>query len=192
MIKDIAQVQSAPLTNLRLTHFMGLMTYTRDQWLAAFDADHPAPGKLPGQFGEFTGAYDVLNRAYQADKYSLDTERLKRADEDCDHTYMGVKKMVQAQQAFDFNQPVKEAADEMMVCIDKYGIDVQEDYLGENNKLQQLLEEISGSPALEAAAQTLGITGALAQLEEKVTLVRTLLTQRGMAKPTKGQMKAAS
>ena len=49
MIKDIAQVQSAPLTNLRLTHFMGLMTYTRDQWLAAFDADHPAPGKLPAQ-----------------------------------------------------------------------------------------------------------------------------------------------
>jgi len=75
MIKDIPQVLPAPISQLRLTHFMGLMTYTRDQWLAAFDADHPAPGKLPGQFGEFTGAYDVLNRAYQADKYSLTPTR---------------------------------------------------------------------------------------------------------------------
>lgn len=48
MIKDIPQVLPAPISQFRLTHFMGLMTYTRDQWLAAFDADHPAPGKLPG------------------------------------------------------------------------------------------------------------------------------------------------
>ena len=100
-------MQSAPIAQLRLTHFMGLMTYTKDQWTAFFTQEYPAPGKLPAQFGEFTAAYDVLNRAYQTDEYSQDTERLKRADEDCDHTYMGVKKMVQAQQAFDFNQPVK-------------------------------------------------------------------------------------
>ena len=48
------------------------------------------------------------------------------------------------------------------------------------------------SAALQMYAERLGITGVLAQLQEKVTLVRTLLTQRGMAKPTKGQMKAAS
>ena len=43
MIKDIPQVHSAPIAQLRLTHFMGLMTYTKDQWTAFFTQEYPAP-----------------------------------------------------------------------------------------------------------------------------------------------------
>lgn len=49
MIKDIPQVQQAPISQLKLTHFMGLMTYTKNQWTAFFTQDYPAQGKLPGQ-----------------------------------------------------------------------------------------------------------------------------------------------
>ena len=47
------------------------------------------------------------------------------------------------------------------------------------------------SAQLTADAETLGLTAALAQLAEKVALVRDLLTQRGLAQAPKGTMKAA-
>ena len=191
MLKDIPQVQSAPIAQLKQTHFVGLMTFTKDQYLGFFTQENPAPAKVAEQWAVFLPAYNVLNEAYQFDKYSLDTGKLKKADDDCDHLFMAVKKMTQAQKAFEFNLPVKEAAERMMVCIDKYDINVEEDYLGENNKLQQMLEEINNSPSLTADAQTLGLTPALGQLSTSVTLMRTLLTQRGMAAPSKGAMKAA-
>ena len=191
MLQDIKQVQSAPITDLKLTHFVGLMTFTKDQFAQTFTTENPAPAKVAEQLSRYLTAYTVLDNAYRADKYSLDTEKLKNADEACDHIFMGIKKMTQAQQAFEFNLAVKAAADRMMQCIDKFEIDVAEDYLGENNKLQQFLVEISGSAQLTADAQTLGLTDALTQLDEQVTLLRDLLTQRGNAKPSKGAMKAA-
>lgn len=191
MLQDIKQVQSAPITDLKLTHFVGLMTFTKDQFAQTFTTENPAPAKVAEQLSRYLTAYTVLDNAYRADKYSLDTEKLKNADEACDHIFMGIKKMTQAQQAFEFNLAVKAAADRMMQCIDKFEIDVAEDYLGENNKLQQFLVEISGSAQFTADAQTLGLTDALTQLDEQVTLLRDLLTQRGNAKPSKGAMKAA-
>ena len=127
MLKDIPQVQNVPLSYLKLTHFVGLMTFTKDQYLGFFTQENPAPAKVAAQWALFQSAYNVLNNAYQFDKYSLDTERLKKTDDDCDHVFMAVKKMTQAQQAFEFNASVKDAADRMMVCIDKYRIDVEED-----------------------------------------------------------------
>ena len=191
MLKDILQVQAAPISQLKLTHFVGLMTFTRDQFAAFFTAQNPAPTKVATQLTRYNQRYGVLDDAYRIDDYSLDTERLKKADEDCDHTVMGVKKMTQAQQAFDFNPSVKSAADRMMQAYDKFDIDTAEDYLGENNKLQQFLQEVNTSAQLTADAETLGLTAALAQLAEKVALVRELLTQRGLAQAPKGTMKAA-
>ena len=191
MLKDILQVQGAPIAQMKLTHFVGLMTFTRDQFAAFFTNENPAPTKVAAQLTRFNQTYVALDEAYRIDDYSLDTERLKKADEDCDHTIMGVKKMVAAQQTFDFNPTVKASADRMMQAIDKFDINTAEDYLGENNKLQQFLQEVNTSAQLTADAETLGLTAALAQLQEKVALVRDLLTQRGLAQAPKGTMKTA-
>ena len=191
MFKNIPQVQSAPISDFKQTHFVGLMTYTKEQFAAFFTTANPAPVKLAAQLTVFNQKYDALDAAYRVNHYSLDTEKLKKADEDCDHTVMGMKKMTAAQQTFDFNPPVKEAADRMMLCIDKFDIDVAEDYLGENNKLQQFVHEIETSEQLTADVQTLGLQPSLTQLKEKVTLMRDLLTQRGLAQAPKGVMKAA-
>ena len=120
MLQNILQVQSAPIAQLKLTHFVGLMTFTRDQFAAFFTAQNPAPTKVAAQLTRYNQKYGVLDDAYRIDDYSLDTERLKKADEDCDHTVMGVKKMTQAQQAFDFNPQVKASADRMMQAYDKF------------------------------------------------------------------------
>ena len=191
MQNSIEQVKSINLFDLRQTHLVGLMTFTRDQFAASFTTEKPAPAKLQAQIAAFNAAYADLDAAYRADSYSLDTTELKNADKECDSIFMSIKKMVQAQQEFNFNPELKAAANRMMQAIDKFRIDVNEDYLGENNKLQQLLQEITESTQLTADAKALGLEAAIAQLKEKATQVRDLLTSRGLAKAPKGRMKQA-
>lgn len=191
MLKDIALVQNAPITQMKLTHFVGLMTYTKDCFNHEFDEENPAPAKIVTQLASFTTAYTRLDNAYKTDSYSLLTKDLKEADDACDKIFMSSKKMTQAQQQFDFDQQKKASADRIMQCIDKFKIDTAEDYLGQNNKMQQLLQEINQSALLTADAAALGLTDAFAQLAEKVALVRQLLTQRGLARTPKGEMQAA-
>ena len=190
-MNKILQLNEVPLSYLKQTHLVGLMTFTRDQFAASFTTEKPAPAKLQAQIAAFNAAYADLDAAYRADSYSLDTDELKNADKECDSIFMSIKKMVQAQQSFDFNPELKAAANRLMQAIDKFGIDVSEDYLGENNKLQQLLQEIAESTQLTADAKALGLEAAIAQLKEKAALVRQLLTTRGLAKAPKGHMKQA-
>jgi hypothetical protein len=190
-MNNVLQMHELNLSYLKQTHLVGLMSFTRDQFAASFSTEKPAPTKLQAQIAAFNKAYADLDTAYRADTYSLDTDELKAADKECDSIFMSIKKMVQAQQGFDFNPELKAAANRLMQAIDKFGIDVSEDYLGENNKLQQLLQEIAQSTQLTADAKALGLEAALAQLKEKATLVRDLLTSRGLAKAPKGRMKQA-
>lgn len=188
---NILQLNEIPLSYLKQTHLVGLMSFTREQFAASFTTEKPAPAKLQAQIEAFNEAYADLDAAYRADSYSLDTSELKDADKECDCIFMSIKKMVQAQQEFNFNPELKAAANRMMQAIDKFRIEVSEDYLGENNKLQQLLQEITESSQLTADAKALGLDAAIAQLKEKATLVRQLLTTRGLAKAPKGRMKQA-
>lgn len=188
---NVLQVEPVQISQMKQTHLVGLMSFTRDQFAASFTTEKPAPAKLQTQIEAFNKAYADLDAVYRADSYSLDTDELKNADKECDSIFMSIKKMVQAQQEFNFNPELKAAANRMMQAIDKFRIEVSEDYLGENNKLQQLLQEITESSQLTADAKALGLDAAIAQLKEKATLVRQLLTTRGLAKAPKGRMKQA-
>ena len=53
MLKDIPQVQSAPIAQLKQTHFVGLMTFTKDQYLGFFTQENPAPAKVAEQWAVF-------------------------------------------------------------------------------------------------------------------------------------------
>jgi hypothetical protein len=167
------------------------MSFTRDQFAASFSTEKPAPTKLQAQIAAFNKAYADLDTAYRADTYSLDTDELKAADKECDDIFRSIAKMVDAQLDFNFNPELKMAAKRVKQAIDKFGIDVTEDYLAENNKLQQLIQEITESTQLTADSKALGLETAFAQLKEKATLVRDLLTSRGLAKAPKGRMKQA-
>lgn len=191
MLHSIEQVKTINLFDLRQTHLVGLMTFTRDQFAASFSTEKPAPTKLQAQIAAFNKAYADLDTAYRADTYSLDTDELKAADKECDDIFRSIAKMVDAQLDFNFNPELKMAAKRVKQAIDKFGIDVTEDYLAENNKLQQLIQEITESTQLTADSKALGLETAFAQLKEKATLVRDLLTSRGLAKAPKGRMKQA-
>lgn len=191
MLHSIEQVKTINLFDLRQTHLVGLMSFTRDQFAASFSTEKPAPTKLQAQIAAFNKAYADLDTAYRADTYSLDTDELKAADKECDDIFRGIAKMVDAQLDFNFNPELKAAAKRVKQAIDKFGIDVSEDYLAENNKLQQLIQEITESTQLTADSKALGLETAFAQLKEKATLVRDLLTSRGLAKAPKGRMKQA-
>jgi hypothetical protein len=191
MVNEIMQTHEISLTYLKQTHLVGLMTFTRDQFAASFSTEKPAPTKLQAQIAAFNKAYADLDTAYRADTYSLDTDELKAADKECDDIFRSIVKMVEAQLDFNFNPELKMAAKRVKQAIDKFGIDVSEDYLAENNKLQQLIQEITESTQLTADSKALGLETAFAQLKEKATLVRDLLTSRGLAKAPKGRMKQA-
>lgn len=191
MLQNILQVQPVQISQMKQTHLVGLMTFTRDQFAASFSTEKPAPAKLMAQIEAFNKAYADLDTAYRADTYSLDTDELKAADKECDDIFRGIAKMVDAQLDFNFNPELKMAAKRVKQAIDKFGIDVSEDYLAENNKLQQLIQEITESTQLTADSKALGLETAFAQLKEKATLVRDLLTSRGLAKAPKGRMKQA-
>ena len=96
MLQEIQQVKSVPVSDLKNTHFVGLMTFTRDQFANTFTDD--APPKVAEQLERFNTAYQALDDAYKTSTYSLDTEARSKADDDCDRTFMGIKKMVGAQQ----------------------------------------------------------------------------------------------
>ena len=81
MLQNIPQVQNAPITQMKLTHFVGLMTFTKDSFNQNFDAETPAPAKIAAQLARFTTAYTRLDNAYKTDSYSLLTKDLKEADD---------------------------------------------------------------------------------------------------------------
>lgn len=192
MLKDIPQVQSAPISSLKLTHFMGLMTFTADEVKKFFNLEGMTwPAKVQEQYLAFQGAYARLDEAYQREKYSLVTPELKEADAACDRIYMGVKKVVDGWLHFELESETKQRALMLEQSMAKYGINTAEDYLGENNKLSQWLADVKRNYQLEQAVKALGLTDTISQLKEKVALVRQLLTSRGLAQPAKGEMKAA-
>ena len=191
MVRNILQLNKVSLSYLKQAHLMGLMTFTRDQFAAFFTTEKTAPAKLQEQIEVFNAAYTEFDAAYRADTYSLNTDELKVADKECDSIFMSIKKMVAAQQEFDFDPELKAAANRIKQAIDKFAINVSEDYLAENNKLQQFIQEIAQSTQLTADAKALGVEAALAKLKEKAMQVRELITSRGLAKAPKGRMKKA-
>ena len=106
---NVLQVEPVQISQMKQTHLVGLMSFTRDQFAASFTTEKPAPAKLQAQIEAFNKAYADLDAAYRADSYSLDTDELKNADKECDSIFMSIKKMVQAQQGFDFNPELKAA-----------------------------------------------------------------------------------
>ena len=73
---NVLQVEPVQISQMKQTHLVGLMTFTRDQFAASFTTEKPAPAKLQTQIEASNAAYADLDAAYRADSYSLDTEVL--------------------------------------------------------------------------------------------------------------------
>ena len=191
MIQDVKTVVSFDSTRLDNSLYVGLMTFTREQFNAEFDEDNPAPGKIPAQFERFNTAYTELDAAYVETRKSIFTPEIEAADNESDQLVIGIRQMVEGATRMTSDQERQQQAIRFYDALKKYKIDTKENYLAENNKILQWIEEVEGSAILTVAAQTLGLTAAIAQLKTVAQGLRQLITDRAQTMPAKERMRNA-
>lgn len=191
MIQDVKTVVSFDSTRLDNSLYVGLMTFTRDQFNFEFDEDNPAPGKIPAQFERFNTAYTELDAAYVETRKSIFTPEIEAADNESDQLVIGIRQVAEGATRMSFDQERQQLATRFYDALKKYKIDTHENYLAENNKILQWIEEVEGSAILGAAAQTLGLTSAIAQLKTVAQRLRQLITDRAQTMPAKERMRNA-
>ena len=126
MVQIPTLVKDLPLTRLTNSVLVGTMKFTLDQFNLAFDADHPAPGKLGLQMADYAGAYNGLNEAYALTRESLITVDISALDHEGDQLFLAVKETAEAAQRMTYLPAKKQAGDRTMVFLKKYRLDVRE------------------------------------------------------------------
>ena len=191
MIQDVKTVVSFDTTRLDNSLYVGLMSFTKDQYNGFFDADHPAPTKLAAQFTRYDGAYTELDAAYLETRKSVYTPEIEAADTESDQLVIGIRQVAEGATRMSFDQQRQQQATQFYEAMKKYKIDTKENYLAENNKILQWVEEVEGSAELTADAQTLGLSAAIAQLKTVAQRLRQLITERSQSMPAKERMRNA-
>lgn len=191
MIQDVKTVVSFDTTRLDNSLYVGLMSFTRDQFNTEFDEDNPAPGKIAAQLTRYEAAYTELDTAYVETRKSVYTPEIEAADAESDQLVIGIRQVAEGATRMSFDQERQQQATRFYDALKKYKIDTHENYLAENNKILQWIEEVEGSAILEAAAQTLGLTSAIAQLKTVAQRLRQLITDRAATMPAKERMRNA-
>ena len=191
MIQDVKTVVSFDTTRLDNSLYVGLMSFTRDQFNTEFDEDNPAPGKIAAQLTRYEAAYTELDTAYVETRKSVYTPEIEAADAESDQLVIGIRQVAEGATRMSFDQERQQQATRFYDALKKYKIDTHENYLAENNKILQWIEEVEGSAILGAAAQTLGLTAAIAQLKTVAQRLRQLITYRAQTMPAKERMRNA-
>lgn len=191
MIQDVKTVVSFDSTRLDNSLYVGLISFTKDQFNAEFDVDNPAPAKIAAQLTRYTSAYEELDSAYVETRKSIFTPEIEAADTESDQLVIGIRQMAEGATRMTFDQERQQQAIRFYDALKKYKIDTKENYLAENNKILQWIEEVETSMQLEMAAQTLGLTAAIAQLKTVAQRLRQLITDRAQTMPAKERMRNA-
>jgi hypothetical protein len=79
---------------------------------------------------------------------------------------------------FDFDTEKKAAGTYLWNIMNKYNVDVNENYHEESGKLQQMIQELEADNVAGQHITALGLTSLLSQLKTANEAVRTLLSQR--------------
>ena len=191
MIQDVKTVVSFDTTRLDNSLYVGLMTFTRDQFNLFFDVDNPAPARIMQQQARYMTAYNELDAAYVETRKSIYTAEIEAADNESDQLVIGIRQVAEGATRMTFDQQRQQQATQFYEAMKKYKIDTHENYLAENNKIMQWIEEVEGSLILQNAAQALGLTSAIAQLKTVAQRLRQLITDRSATMPAKERMRNA-
>jgi len=123
MIQDVKTVVSFDTTRLDNSLYVGLMTFTRDQWNAFFDADNPAQGKLPAQFKRYMADYAEMDAAYVETRKSSMTLEIEAADAESDQLVIGIRQVAEGAMRMTFDQQRQQQATTFYEAMRKYKID---------------------------------------------------------------------
>ena len=191
MIQDVKTVVSFDSTRLDNSLYVGLMSFTKDRFNAEFGTENPAPAKIAAQLTRYARAYEELDEAYVETRKSAYTAEIEAADNESDQLIIGIRQMVEGATRMTFDQERQQQATRFYEALKKYKIDTKENYLAENNKFLQWIEEVETDMRLEMIAQTLGLTAAIAQLKTVAQRLRQLITDRAQSMPAKERMRNA-
>ena len=191
MIQDVKTVVSFDTTRLDNSLYVGLMSFTKDQFNTEFDTENPAPAKIAAQLTRYTTAYEELDDAYLETRKSSITPEIEAADNESDQLVIGIRQVAEGATRMTFDQQRQQQATMFYEALKKYKIDTKENYLAENNKILQWIEEVETNLQLDMAAQTLGLTAAIAQLKTVAQRLRQLITDRAQSMPAKERMRNA-
>ena len=165
--------------------------FTIDQFNLFFTPSNPAPAKLARQLVSGSYAYDRLNAAYALQMKSLDTEDIANLDKEGDQLVYAVTGTVEACMRMAFDAEKQRKAQVFNEFWRKYKVDAKENMIAEWSKVQQACEEEAESAELQAAAEALGLTGAMARLAAIAAELRQKITERSAEAPEAQAMKNA-
>ena len=145
MIQDVKTVVSFDTTRLDNSLYVGLMSFTRDQFNTEFDEDNPAPGKIAAQLTRYEAAYTELDTAYVETRKSVYTPEIEAADAESDQLVIGIRQVAEGATRMSFDQERQQQATRFYDALKKYKIDTHENYLAEivptlNRELPLMLE----------------------------------------------------
>ena len=184
-------VQDFNLRNLTNAVVIDTGKFTIDQFNLFFTASNPAPAKLAQQLASSSSAYDRMNAAYALQMKSLDTADISSLDSEGDQLVYAVTGTVEAFMRMAFDAEKQRKAQVFNEFWRKYKIDAKENMISQWSKIQQACEEEAGSAELQAAAEALGLTGAMARLSAIATELRQKITERSAEAPEAQAMKNA-
>ena len=122
------------------------------------------PQKLQEGYQLFSQRVDREDDVYLVSQKSELTAQVDEWDKKRDNTYVGVRTMADALQRIG-TQEQQEAATKVLERIGQHKIDVNDRYEDEGEKLAQLVQDLQGPLAAQAA--TLGLTSQVAVLKEQ-------------------------
>ena len=191
MVEIPILMQDFNLRNLTNAVVVDTARFTIEQFNLFFTSSNPAPAKLARQLVSASSAYDRLNGAYALQMKSLDTEDISNLDSEGDQLVYAVTGTAEACMRMAFDAEKQRKAVVFNEFWRKYKVDAKENMISEWSKIQQACEEEAGSAELQAAAEALGLTGAMARLATIATELRRKITERSAEAPEAQAMKNA-
>lgn len=177
-IEDIKQVPYLDPVQWPHEIHMGYVTGYVRRLDAEWDMEVPAPAKLQPYIDAVKAAVQKQDEDYKISKAASQTELIAKADEERDGLLGQVLTMVDAMLKMNGLPQMQTAAERMKKGLDIYKPSAKAALRDESTQIQQWLQYVDSNFSVKQAAQTLGLTDIIAQLEAKNNEVIRLMDQR--------------
>jgi hypothetical protein len=165
------KIHTIALSQLRNDEHLQLQAEFRD-----LIAKHGAEAlKIKPQFDAYTRLYDREDEALKKIIKSEYTAKIHEADKARDDIYIGMEEMTTAASRH-FNPDVRAAAARLKIVFDTYGDVANKSLDGETSAIYNILQELQGEYASDAAA--IGITQWAAELKTRNNAFEALVKER--------------
>ena len=157
---------------------IGYVKGVKRRFHAEFDEDNPAPPKVQEVLTPFDAAVDKEDSDYELSRKDPLTADIDKADTERDQLLPVAVNMIDNMAKASALPQMQQAAQLMQGPLQLYHPSTRSSLRDESTEIEQWLQAINDDPAQTQAAQTLGLTAILAELEVKNNLVISLMDQR--------------